>query len=122
VRPTESGYDSRRHPWITLAESVRLLAPELWWDHGQPLYDAGRHAEAADRGLELIEGRRDQPFLYYNVACCESRAGRTADALEHLRIAIAMWDECRQMARDDPDFAAIRGVAAFEALVDRTLR
>jgi hypothetical protein len=33
-----------------------------------------------------------------------------------------MWDECRQMARDDPDFAAIRGVAAFEALVDRTLR
>jgi len=117
--PTESGYDSRRHPWITLAESVRLLAPELWWDHGQPLYDAGRYAEAANRGLELIEGRRDQPYLYYNVACCESRAGRTADAIEHLRIAIAMWDECRQMARDDPDFAAIRGVAAFEALVDR---
>jgi len=24
--PTESGYDSRRHPWIGLPESVRLLA------------------------------------------------------------------------------------------------
>lgn len=29
--PTESGYDSRRHPWIGLPESMRLLAPELWW-------------------------------------------------------------------------------------------
>ncbi len=55
--PTESGYDSRRHPWIGLPESMRLLAPELWWDHGQPLYEAGKYAEAADKGLELIKAR-----------------------------------------------------------------
>ena len=83
--PTESGYDSRRHPWIGLPESMRLLAPELWWDPVRPLYEAGEYAEAADKGLELIEARPDQPYLYYNVACCESLAGRTADAIEHLR-------------------------------------
>jgi Glutathione-dependent formaldehyde-activating enzyme len=63
--PTESGYDSRRHPWIGLPESMRLLAPEVWWNHGQPLYEAGKYSEAADKGLELIEARPDQPYLFY---------------------------------------------------------
>jgi hypothetical protein len=40
-----------------------LRAPELWWDHAQPLYEAGRYAEAADKGVALIEARRDQPYL-----------------------------------------------------------
>jgi hypothetical protein len=115
--PTESGYDSRRHPWIGLPESVRLDAPELWWDHGQPLYQDGRFAEAADKGLELIEARRDQPYLYYNVACCESLAGRASEAVGHLRTAIGMWDGCREMARDDPDFTSIRDLPAFQELV-----
>ena len=76
--PTESGYDSRRHHWVGLPDSIQRYAPELW-DSVRPLYDAGRYAEAADRGRELIEARPDQGYLYYNVACCESLAGRTAD-------------------------------------------
>ena len=117
--PTESGYDSRRHPWIGLPTSMRLLAPELWWDHGQPLYEAGRFAEAADKGLELIEARPDQPYLYYNVACCESLAGRSGDAITHLRTAIEMWEECREMARNDPDFDSLRDLPAFRELLSR---
>lgn len=117
--PTESGYDSRRHPWIGLPETMRLLAPELWWDHGRPLYEAGKYAEAADKGLALIETRPDQPYLYYNVACCESLAGRAADATEHLRTAIEMWEDCREMARDDPDFDSIRDLPAFQELLSR---
>jgi len=115
--PTESGYDSRRHSWIGLPESMLLLAPELWWDHGQPLYDAGKYAEAADKGLELIAVRPDQPYIYYNVACCASLAGRTDDAIEHLRTAIQMWDDCRRMARDDPDFDSIRHQPVFQELL-----
>jgi hypothetical protein len=117
--PTESGYDSRRHPWIGLPESVRLLAPELWWDHGQPLYEAGKYSEAADKALELIEARSDQPYLFYNLACCESLAGRTADAIEHLRTATEMWEDCRATAQDDPDFDSIRDLPAFHELVNR---
>jgi len=115
--PTKSGYDSRRHSWIGLPESMRLLAPELWWDHGRPLYEAGKYAEAADKGLELIEARPDQPHLYYNVACCESLAGRTGAAIEHLRTAIEMWQGCRGMAQDDSDFDAIRDLPAFQELL-----
>ena len=58
----------------------------------------GRYAEAADRGLALLETRPDQPYLFYNVACCESLAGRTADAIAHLGRAIEMWDGCRDLA------------------------
>jgi hypothetical protein len=117
--PTESGYDSRRHEWIELPDSVRRLAPELWWDAGKPLYEEGRYAEAADRGVELIESRPDQPYLYYNVACCESLAGRTDAAIDHLRRAIEMWDGCRDMATADPDFDPVRDDPAFRDLVGR---
>lgn len=117
--PTESGYDSRRHPWVELPGSMRLFAPELWWDAGRPLYEAGRYAEAADRGLELVAARPDQPSLYYNVACCESLAGRPADAVVHLREAIAMWEGCREMAARDTDFDPIRDEPAFRELIDR---
>ena len=61
------------------------------WDPVRPLYDAGTYAEAADKGLELIEAHPDQA-LYYNTACCESLAGEPADAVEHLRRVIDMWE------------------------------
>jgi tetratricopeptide (TPR) repeat protein len=56
----------------------------------RPLYDAGRYAEAADKGRELIEDHPDDGQLYYNTACCESLAGEPAHAVEHLGRAIEM--------------------------------
>jgi hypothetical protein len=115
--PTESGYDSRRHPWVGLPDSVRLNAPELWWESAQPPYDAGRFAEAADRGRELVDARPDQPYLVYNLACCESLAGRTAGAVEHLRRAIDLWAGCRELAERDSDFDPIRSERGFRELM-----
>ncbi len=114
--PSESGYDSRRHPWVELPDSIQRHALELW-ESVRPLYEAGRYAEAADRGRELVETRPDQPYLFYNVACCESLAGRTGDAIEHLRRAIAMWEGCRDLAKEDSDFDPIREQPAFQALI-----
>jgi tetratricopeptide (TPR) repeat protein len=113
--PTDSTYDSRRHPWIGLPESVQRLMPELW-DSVHPLYEAGRYAEAADRGRELIEAYPGQGRLFYNVACCESILGRTDDAIDHLRQAIGVWEGCRELARHDADFDAIRNHPAFVEL------
>jgi len=113
--PTESGYDSRRHPWIGLPESVARHAPEVW-ETVQPLYEAGKYAEAADRGRELLEAHPDNSMLLYNVACAESLAGRTADALEHLARAVERWDGARAMASEDSDFDPIRDEPAFREL------
>ena len=41
------------------------------------------------------------PALFYNVACCESLAGRTADALEHLGRAIELSERFRAIAEGD---------------------
>jgi len=113
--PTESGYDSRRHPWIGLPESVARHAAEVW-ETVQPLYEAGKYAEAADRGRELLEAHPDNSMLLYNVACAESLAGRTADALEHLARAVEKWDGARAMASEDSDFDPIRDEPAFREL------
>ncbi len=117
--PTESGYDSRRHTWLELPASVQRYAPELWWDSGLPLYEQGSYAEAAAKGRELIELRPDQAYLYFNTACCESLAGEKAEAIEHLRQAIDMWDGCREMAKRDSDFDPLRDEPAFTELIGR---
>jgi hypothetical protein len=113
--PTESGYDSRRHPWIGLPASVARHAPEVW-DSARPLYEAGKYAEAADRGRELLDAHGEYPNLVYNLACAESLAGRKDDALEHLRRAIELWDGARALARGDSDFDPIRDEPVFVEL------
>src|SRR5262245_39225370 len=75
--PAGSGYDSRRHPWLQLPDTIQRHAPELW-DPARPLYEEGRFAEAAAKGRVLLEAHPGQAYLYFNVACCESLAGETA--------------------------------------------
>jgi hypothetical protein len=89
---------------------------ELWAPLRQ-LYEAGRFAEAADRGLELVAAHPEYPELFYNVACCESLSGRTADALEHLRLAIDARESSRDFAKSDSDFDPIRDDPGFKELV-----
>ncbi len=115
--PTESGYDHHRHAWIALPDSIHREAPELW-DPVRPLYEAGRYAEAAARGRALIAEHPGQGHVTYNTACCESLAGETDGAIEHLRQAIAIWDGCRDLARGDTDFDPVRDDPAFAALME----
>jgi hypothetical protein len=114
--PTESGYDSRRHPWVTLPDTIGRPGAEFW-EPVRPFYESGEYAEAADRGRAVLEAHPGYPYLYFNVACCESRAGQAADAIDHLRQAIDLWEGCREMAREDPDFDPIRGELAFQELL-----
>ena len=57
------------------------------------------------------------PRVFFNVACCESRAGQTAEAIEHLRQGIELWEGLREMAQQDSDFDSIRDEPAFKELV-----
>ena len=88
-----------------------------YWAPVHPLYRAGEYAEAADRGLELIEEHPEFPILEYNLACCESLAGRKAEALEHLREAVERSERLRRFAAGDSDFDPIREDPAFRELV-----
>ena len=93
--------------------------PDGWelWSPLNRLYEAGEYAEAADRGLKLAEAHPEYPGLLYNVACCESLAGRRAEAIEHLRLAIEGSERSRSFAAGDSDFDPIRDDPAFKELV-----
>ena len=114
--PTESGYDSRRHPWIGLPDTVQRGTFEVWNDV-QPLYDAGEFGEAVERGRKLLESYPDNPRLLYNLACCESRHGETSAAIDHLRRAIERHPPLRDLARGDSDFDPIRDEPELKELV-----
>ncbi len=88
------------------------------WSPLRPLYEAGKYAEAVDLGRKLIEEHPEYPELFYNLACCESLAGRTTDAIEHLRQAIDSSERSRAYAKGDPDFDPIRDDPAFKQLMD----
>jgi tetratricopeptide (TPR) repeat protein len=87
------------------------------WAPVDPLYQAGAYADAADRGREVVEAHPQYAAPFYNLACCESLAGRTADAIGHLRRAIELSEPSRGYAKGDPDFDPIRDEPAFKELV-----
>src|SRR5262249_38135429 len=74
---------------------------------------AGRWEEAIETIAAGLDDHPGNPSILYNLACAESRAGRTADALAHLREAIDGDERCRERARKDPDLDPIRGEPGF---------
>jgi tetratricopeptide (TPR) repeat protein len=89
---------------------------ELWAPFGR-LYREGRYAEAADHARGVAEAHPEYPALLYNLACCESLAGRTADAIKHLRLALERSPRTRSYLAADPDLDPLREEPAFHALL-----
>jgi tetratricopeptide (TPR) repeat protein len=98
-------------------QAYEPLGWEVWAD-ARPLYEAGRYAEAADVARELVDANPQYPLLAYNLACCESLAGHTSDAIDHLRQAIERSERFREFAKGDSDFDPIRDEPDFEKLVE----
>jgi hypothetical protein len=90
---------------------------ELWAPLA-PLYGAGEYAEVADRLGVIVAASPQYPMLFFNLACCESRCGRTRDALDHLRQAIEMSEEFRASARADSDLDPIRNEPVFQQMIN----
>jgi tetratricopeptide (TPR) repeat protein len=93
--------------------------PHGWelWAPLRPLYETGKYAEAADGLRVVVEANPEYADLFYNLACCESLAGRTSDAIDHLRRSIEMSERSRAYAKDDSDFDPIRDEPAFKELI-----
>jgi tetratricopeptide (TPR) repeat protein len=126
VRPQVKRTAFAEEPGTTIlavgATPGKAYQPYGWeiWRPLHHLYETGEYAEAADRGRVLLEANPDYPVLLYNVACCESLAGRTEDAIEHIRIGIERWESFRSYVVNDSDFDAIRDEPAFKELAGET--
>jgi len=75
------------------------------------------YAKAIEQLEPLVEQYPQYPALPYNLACAESLAGRTDDAIGHLRRALEADDSLRELARTDSDLDAIRDDPRFVELV-----
>jgi hypothetical protein len=87
------------------------------WAPLRPLYESGQYAEVADRLRAELGAHPEYTMLFYNLACCESLAGRKADAIEHLRVAVERSDQWRSLAAEDSDLDPIRDDRAFKELI-----
>jgi hypothetical protein len=67
----------------------------------------------------LVAAHPQYAGLFYNLAGCESLAGRTADAIDNLGRAIDRSERFRSHAKDDSDFGPIRDEPGFKELVGR---
>jgi quercetin dioxygenase-like cupin family protein len=78
-----------------------------------PAARRGDWDEAIRLHHEALAERPDHPALLYNLACVEARAGRSVDALTHLRRAVELEPKWAAYARTDTDFASIRREPGF---------
>jgi tetratricopeptide (TPR) repeat protein len=102
----------------TPGQAYEAIGWELWAPL-RPSYEAGEYAAVADRLGALVEDHPQYALLLYNLACCESLAGRTTEAVDHLRRAIDMSEQFRAYAKDDSDLDPIRDEPAFKELIGR---
>ena len=123
VRPGVKRTAFAEEPGTTLV-AVGAVPGKAFEPHGydvwaplKELYDAGDYAGVADRGRASIEAEPQYADAMYNLACCESLAGRKDDALRHLRRSIELSERFRSYAKGDSDFESIREEAAFKELV-----
>ena len=123
VRPGVMRTAFAEEPGTTLlvagARPGEVYTPDGWelWAPAGRLYQEGRYEEAADLARSLFEANPQYSGLLYNLACCESLAGRKADAIEHLRLAIERSDGVRPYLAKDSDLDPLRDEPEFQALL-----
>jgi tetratricopeptide (TPR) repeat protein len=101
----------------TVGHAYEAFGWEVWMPLNA-LYQAGDYEAAVEKGREVIEANPQYAGPLYNLACCESLAGHTSDAIGHLRQAIERSERFREFAKGDSDFDPIREEPEFKKLVE----
>jgi len=86
-----------------------------WYFAAMPAFREERWDDAIALMEEGLAEKPGHPAILYNLACAESRAGRTRDAMTHLQAAVSADPTYADRARDDPDFDPIRHEPGFPA-------
>jgi hypothetical protein len=85
------------------------------WAEFHPAYESGDYEGVIERARETLEASGYATPLY-NLACCEALAGRTQDAVGHLRVAFERRPSLRDAAKQDTDLDPLRADPAFREL------
>jgi tetratricopeptide (TPR) repeat protein len=101
------------------ARPGEVFKPSAWERSAPALaYFATQEYDKAHEALMQVH--RDDPddaTVLYNLACAESRLGRTDEAIGHLEQSVAKEERFRDLAQTDADFDPIREDSHFRELV-----
>jgi tetratricopeptide (TPR) repeat protein len=90
-------------------------------NYGVVLHNRGDFAQAVKYLQQALEIHPRNESALYCLAAALARAGDAPAALKALKSAIHANPASRSLARRDADFEALRGAAAFQALLAPTL-
>lgn len=107
------------HP-TPIAELRRLLGIHQVWDalrRASFFHEPGRYREGVTILREALDRHGDDAVLLYDLACFESLAGESEEALAHVTRSLELDPQLRPGAAADSDFDALRQDPRFAALV-----
>jgi tetratricopeptide (TPR) repeat protein len=95
------------------------FVPSEWERSARALrhWETGDFNQAAEELAQAHAQYPDDAGVLYNLACAESMAGRKEEALGHLREAVELDGDFRELAERDNDFDAVRDDPAFASAV-----
>jgi tetratricopeptide (TPR) repeat protein len=101
------------------AKAGEVFTPSNWERSAPafPYFATKEYDKAFETMTEAHRRYPDDPAVLYNLACAESRVGRTKEAIDHLRQSVEGSDRFRELARTDSDFDPIKDEPQFRQLV-----
>lgn len=103
--------ETSRQPPVPKSPAERVYAATV-------ALNSGDHSGAMDHLQRALGDDPDSDHAHYTMAVALGMRGRTQEALDHLRHAIAINPENRALAKQDPDLDAIRGDSTFRSVLD----
>jgi uncharacterized Ntn-hydrolase superfamily protein len=103
-----------------IAELRRLLGTHLVWDslrRASLFHEPGKYAQGVEALRQALGRLGEDPVLLYDLACFESLAGDTEEALAHLVRSLELDPQLAPGAVADSDFEALRQDPRFQAAV-----
>ena len=79
-------------------------------------YNAGEYDAALAKQLTVVEARPKDVLAHFNAGCYAAKAGRTDEALEHLRQAVELDERIKEYIEKDDDLDSLREDSRFEVL------
>jgi uncharacterized Ntn-hydrolase superfamily protein len=103
-----------------IVELRRLLGIHLVWDalrRASFFHEPGAYGRGVEVLREAFERHGEDPVLLYDLACFESLAGHTEEALAHVTRALELDPQLASGAAGDTDLEALRQDPRFRAAV-----
>jgi TolA-binding protein len=91
--------------------------PELLYDQGVMEMNRAHYDAAIEFFKRALKSQPHQPHVLYSLAAAQVRSGDADEGLRTLERAVEARELNRSHARNDPDFASLRGDVRFQELV-----